>query len=114
MQGVFHFEVSADHIVRAQRFYKDIFDWNLQEANNAVDYLLLNSNEIKIPELKEHLKDQGDLFVTRINVSSLKATITKILEYGGRVLTKVVQESKELKIYCEDTEGNLLIVVESF
>jgi len=113
MQGVFHFEVSADHICRAQRFYKDIFNWNLQEENTSVDYLLLNSNDIEIPELKERLKDQGDLFVTRINVSSLKETISKVLEYGGRILSTVVEGSKELKIYCEDTEGNLLIVVES-
>jgi len=113
MQGVFHFEISADHIHRAQRFYKDIFNWNLQEENASVDYLLLNSNDIDIPELKERLKDQGDLFVTRINVSSLKETISKILEYGGRVLSTVVEGSKDLKIYCEDTEGNLLIIVES-
>lgn len=49
MPTIHHFEIPADDIDRAQKFYKDVFGWNMQKwvnhENSEKDYWMFETRD---------------------------------------------------------------------
>lgn len=122
MDEVVHFEIPADNVERARKFYQEIFDWKITPIPQ-MNYTLLGTVEIDENNMpKETGAIEGGLMerslgikspVLTINVTNIDVAIEKIQKQGG----KSVQGKKEVPTigfiaYFANTEGNTLGLVQ--
>ncbi|MDA1335050.1 MAG: VOC family protein [bacterium] len=123
MNKVVHFEVPFDDEIRASKFYKDVFDWELQPMPK-MNYVIARSgptDENYMP--KESGFINGGMYkrdpkmssspVLVINVESIDDHLKKIEEAGGSVTMPKTQIS-DMGLYAQikDTEENIIGVWE--
>jgi hypothetical protein len=120
MRKVVHFEIPADDVERAKRFYGSIFGWQLQDVP-GMDYTSLVTTPVdeqsRLP--REPGAINGGLFrrstdapstpVVTIDVDSVDDALKQVEAAGG----SVVQPRVELPgmgafAYFSDPEGNVL------
>lgn len=116
MGRVIHFEVPADDPERARGFYRDAFGWDVTGWQGGVEYYLATTGPKDEPGIDGALL-RREAPVTRlvvtIAVDSLDATLEKVVAGGGRVLDgKRAVNGVGWHAYCEDTEGNVVGVLE--
>ena len=120
MDKVVHFEIPYDDKERAERFYKDVFEWGINSVPEMKYTMVhtaktddkgmieekgaINGGMFKRPESKD-LK--SPLLI--INVNDIDEAIEKIKNSGG----KIVRDKRNvgdmgIVAYFEDTEGNVL------
>jgi predicted enzyme related to lactoylglutathione lyase len=122
MDKVAHFEIPADDINRAKKFYEKAFGWKIEKWKGLMEYYMVTTHmfaaeDKSVPGINGGLvKKQKPLMqvTNTIAVKSLDQALKKILENGGTV----VQPKTEIPgvgfmAYCKDTEGNLFGVMES-
>lgn len=118
MSNVIWFEIPAEDLERAAKFYEGVFDWKIDKWNGPFDYwLLTNENEddlyingaIMTKEKKEKIDDNSF-----INVESFDESAKKIETEGGKMLTKRmdIPGMGDMGTF-QDTEGNILAIIES-
>lgn len=119
MERVVHFEIQADDIERAKKFYGDVFDWEFPKwmedpvywgivtapmgsASHGIDGGLLQ-RPAKTPGA-----EQGtNAFVCTVLVRNFDETARKIEKAGGKVaLPKMAIKGMAWQGYFLDTEGN--------
>jgi uncharacterized protein len=112
-----HFEICADDVKRAIKFYSRIFDWTIEKTEGE-DYWLVstgNEEEEDFPitgGLMERV-DSLDSTVLTFEVNSLDDFARKITEAGGKIVTPKMSIAGLGDIqYCRDTEGNSFGIVE--
>ena len=116
MGRVVHFELPADDPKRAVGFYRDVFDWRIEEWHGDIEYYLASTGLEDSPGIDGAiLRREAPVtrLVTTIGVGSLDETLEKLTAGGGRV----IDERKPIPgigwhAYCEDTEGNVIGVLE--
>ena len=116
MGRVVHFEIHASDLDRAERFYRDVFGWEVQRFDGPIDYRLLNTgpkSETGIDgALTERRADVGGdsviAYVCTVDVDDIQATERKISEAGGEQIAdrQEIPEVGQLS-YFKDTEGNI-------
>ncbi len=116
MGRVVHFEIHASDLDRAERFYRDVFGWDVQKFEGPIDYRLLNTgskNETGIDgALVERRGDAGgasvNAYVCTVHVDDIKAVEQKVKDSGGE---QVVERQEIADVgqlsYFKDTEGNI-------
>jgi predicted enzyme related to lactoylglutathione lyase len=115
---VVHFEVPFDDGDRARNFYKENFDWQLQEMP-GMDYTLVVSGPsgdqgpIEPGFINGGMSARKDSAapgpVLVIDVDSIDATLTTIEETGGSVVVpKQSVGGMGFTAYFKDSEGNVL------
>ncbi|MCI0381513.1 MAG: VOC family protein [Chlamydiae bacterium] len=117
MDKVIHFEIPVDDLKRAKKFYKDIFNWQLEDTN--MDYTVVRTvpvDEKFMP--KEAGAINGGMFkrtkevkapVVAINVNSIDKYIKKVVAAGGKVVMPKIEIGKNgYYAYVSDTEGNVV------
>jgi uncharacterized protein len=115
---VVHFEIPYDDGDRARRFYKEAFDWQLQEMP-SMDYTLVVSGPsgeqgptepgfINGGILARHVSpSNGPVLV--IDVESIDVALERITELGGSTLApKQAVGTMGFNAYVSDTEGNVV------
>jgi predicted enzyme related to lactoylglutathione lyase len=115
---VVHFEIPYDDGDRAQRFYKDAFDWQLQSMP-GMGYVLVTSGPtgeqgptepgfINGGMLsREDAPTRGPLVV--VDVESIEDTLRRIGELGGEtVVGRQPVGDMGFSAYVRDTEGNVV------
>jgi predicted enzyme related to lactoylglutathione lyase len=112
-----HFELCADDVKRAIKFYSRIFDWTIEKVEGE-DYWLISTGDEEQQDfpitggLMERV-DSLDSTVLTFEVSSLDDFARKITEAGGKIVTPKMSISGLGDIqYCRDTEGNSFGIVE--
>lgn len=120
MDKVVHFEIPADDLKRAQKFYKEIFNWKINKAPMpGPEYYMITTvatDEKQMPKepgainggmMKRNAK--GEMPVLVINVPSLDKYLKKITAAGGKVVTPK-QQVGDMGLYARitDTEGNVI------
>lgn len=126
MDKVVHFEIPADNVARAKKFYEGVFGWKIEKfpmpegeywgiRTVAVD------QKTRMP--KEAGAINGGLMkrqgpaqhpVIAMNVDSIDAAIRKVEQAGGRVaMAKTAVANMGWYAYVRDTEGNLVGVWQS-
>ena len=112
MPRVVHFEVHADDLERAAKFYTDIFGWkvNKWEGENGFVYWLVTTGEDSTPGINGGMvqrQDPASVTTTVLDVPSVDEYAGKITEGGGTVLVpKMTIPGVGYAAYFKDTEGN--------
>ena len=118
MFKIVHFEIGADDPDRAQKFYKDIFGWNMEKMEGEGEYWLITAGSEKDPGINGGLfKRPGPVNSNTINtveVPSVDEYIKKITDSGG----KIVQAKQAIAgvgwlAYFQDPEGNYLGILQN-
>jgi len=109
MARVVHFEITADDVSRARRFY-EIFDWTISDSGMpGAEYWLVNTGDevIGINGAIMPRAYNAQPVIHWVGVDDLDAMIDKVKASGG----KIVGEKQTVPgvgdtIYASDTEGN--------
>ena len=122
MHKVVHFEIPADDVDRAKKFYGEIFGWQLQDWPLQDGSVYTGARTVEVDEKTFIPKEPGainggivrrDRFVktpqVTINVPSVDQYIEKIKNAGGGLIKdKQEIEGAGFYAYVSDSEGNLL------
>jgi len=112
---VVHFEIHADDLDRAQRFYSEVFGWTVTNWKGPIDYRLVSTGE-GAPGIDGAIMERSEPpgprgvggYVCTISVEDIGVTERRVLEAGGqRVLDRHEIPGIGLRAYFRDTEGNV-------
>ncbi len=120
MNRIVHFEIHADDVERAAKFYRGIFNWEIGKwAGGNMDYWFvmtapkdskehgINGGLIKRPNPLTDKLCGANAFVCTIAVDDYEKYAEKILSAGGRVaMPKFAIPGMAWQGYFIDTEGN--------
>ena len=116
MGRVVHFEIHASDMDRAERFYRDVFGWDVQRFEGPIDYRLLNTGPntetgIDGALVERRGSSDGDAviaYVCTIHVDDIKQTEQKVQDAGGEQVVDrhEIPDVGQLS-YFKDTEGNI-------
>jgi len=130
MNKVVHFELPADNVERAKKFYKETFDWQMEDVPE-MNYIILRTTEVDekmMPGPKGYptgainggmfKREDADNMVTgptfSVGVEDIETAIKKIKNAGGLILKEKTPVGEMGFIaYFKDTEGNILSVWQS-
>ena len=126
MDKVMHFELPADNIERAKKFYKETFNWQMEDYP-GMDYTILRTVEVDKKMMpKESGAINGGMFKRdpagnpavapsfSVTVENIDEAIKKIKNAGGLVVKdKMPVGDMGIMAYFRDTEGNVLSVWQS-
>jgi predicted enzyme related to lactoylglutathione lyase len=112
--SIVHFEIPADDVDRARKFYSNLFGWKIEKIEGDIDleyWMISQSGDISDKStLRGGLmkrKDPEQPVLNYVGVPSIDEYSKKVNELGG----KVVMPKTEVKGYgffavCTDTENN--------
>jgi len=118
MNKVVHFEIPYDDQGRSQKFYEDVFGWQISKFPD-MDYHMATTTP---SDEKMHPKEPGAINgglmpkdstsnhpVIVIDVSSIEEHLKKIESSGGKIVMPVIKIG-EFGLYARisDTEGNVI------
>jgi len=116
MDKIVHFEIPADNLARAKKFYSTVFGWKMNEMPE-MDYVLVQTvepDENGIP--KEPGAINGGMLkredpvkspVVTISVKSIDEAAKTIEKNGGKIIRpKMPVGDMGFAAYFKDTEGN--------
>ena len=110
------FEIPADDLERAKRFYTELFGWMIEEfpAPFRKDFLLIRTEDLNtfFGGLTKR-QDHSQTAVNYINVTCTEKYIKKIEPLGGKVLVpKTAVPGMGYFAVCQDTEKNAFAIWE--
>ncbi len=119
MCKVVHFEIPANNIERAKKFYSDIFGWQMIKTPMADDFYLVNTvetDEKGMPKtsgaingdiMKRTSKEETPIIV--IKVPSMDEYLKKLKNAGCKVVIET-QQIGGMGLYSRfiDPEGNII------
>ena len=115
MPRVSHFDIPVDDPVRAQKFYKKVFDWKFEKWDGPMDYWMTTTGS-KEPGINGGLSKRmpGQMgIVNTIDVPSIDKFTKKIIENGGQVIIpKMAIPKIGWFAQCMDTELNVFGIIE--
>lgn len=118
MSKIIHFEIPADKPERAAEFYKKVFGWKIQKwEGGEFDYWLVEAGEEDEPGINGAIKpkDFGSCVNDVISVDSYDEFARRIEAEGGKMLTdKMTVPGIGVTGVFQDTEGNILSIIEPF
>lgn len=120
MNRVVHFEIQAEDLERAAKFYREIFDWKIDKwpgleweywvvmtADKDSKEPGISGGLLKRPAKTPPHECGTNAFVCTVQVEDYDATAKKILEAGGIVaMPKFALAGMAWQGYFLDTEGN--------
>ncbi|MGD0330966.1 MAG: VOC family protein [Nitrososphaeria archaeon] len=118
MDKVVHFEIPAEDVKRAKKFYESVFGWQTNDIPE-MDYTMLitsPTDERNMPKEKGAINggmmkrsDKVKSPLVTISVSDIDDAVKKLEKAGGKlVLPKVKVEKMGFSAYFKDTEGNVV------
>ena len=117
---VVHFDVAADDLPRARRFYERVFGWRFR-AWGPPDFFLIATGPDDDPGIhgaltrRQHPLAAGGRngFECTICVDDLEATRESIERHGGQILLEPMEiPSVGRLIQFHDTEGNVVCAMQ--
>lgn len=118
MNRVVHFEIHADDVERASKFYRTVFGWKIEPwGPPEYGYMHVKTGESSEPGIDGGIwKGQGqaapmgsrlNAFNCSIQVANIDETISRVLAEGG----SIVQNKSQISgvgwlATCTDSEGN--------
>jgi uncharacterized protein len=126
MPTIVHFEIPADDIERAKRFYTDLFGWKIEkwpgiegDSSSNMEYLIISTTDDKGDKalvggglMKR--EDPQQKITNFIDVTSIDEYSSKIEKLGGNVIiSKKAVPGMGYFAICRDTEKNNFGIWES-
>lgn len=115
MPKVIHFEIPADKPERAVKFYKNVFNWDINNGGGPFNYWLATTGPEDLPGINGAIMEKTDEKGIRIamEVPSIDEYGEKILESGGKmVMPKSTVPGVGYLATFQDTEGNIFHILE--
>lgn len=121
MGRVVHFEIHADDVDRAERFYREVFGWMAEPFPGPINYRMLTTGapgevgiDGAITQRRGSAQGAGIIaFVCTIQVDDLDETAGRIAAAGGlQVVDPEAIADVGRVAYYQDTEGNLFGLLE--
>src|SRR6266478_378601 len=110
MSRVIHFELPADNIERAQKFYTGIFGWQFQKWDGPTPYWMIVTGPTGQPGINGGMMPRpapGAGVVNTIGVTSVDDMTAAVEANGGKIiLPKKAIPGVGWLAYFTDTEGN--------
>jgi uncharacterized protein len=114
MPRVVHFEIVADNIERAIKFYKNVFGWEIKKWKGPMEYWMVMTGKDKpgidggLIKRNKPVKDDSETsYVCTIDVPSVDDYTKKIIKNGGSIaVPKVAIPGMGWLAYFKDTESN--------
>jgi predicted enzyme related to lactoylglutathione lyase len=119
MNEVVHFEIPADNMARAKKFYASVFGWKLEDVP-GMNYTMARTIEVdkktRMPKrpgaINGGMMKKGGTFKTTtltIDVGDIDKAVQRIVKAGGK-LAKKKQSVMDMGwiAYVKDPEGNLV------
>ena len=118
MPTIVHFDVPADDIDRAKKFYKDLFDWKIEPMPGPMEYFEISTNSEEGKESvaggmgKRQQPDTG--IINYIGVTSIDMYIEKAKKLGAKIIMPktTIPGFGYLAVFL-DTENNSLGLLET-
>jgi predicted enzyme related to lactoylglutathione lyase len=121
MDKVVHFEIPADDVERAKKFYSGNFGWKLTDMPE-MQYVMAHTAETSADGMIQEkgvinggLMKRGEVKnpVVVISVTSIDASLPKIESSGGKVVVPPMDiPGVGRYAYVSDTEGNVIGVIQ--
>jgi predicted enzyme related to lactoylglutathione lyase len=111
MSTIVHFDVPADDIERAKKFYAGLLGWKF-ESFPEMQYNLITTTAVDgTPGVGGGMgkrMDPSQRIMNYFGVPSIEAAMKKVKSLGGSFLTeKMAVPGMGFLVNCMDTEGNL-------
>ena len=113
MPTVVHFEIAADDLARAKKFYEDLFDWKIESfgGESQTEYLMIQTTgEDGTPGVCGGMmpRQAPEHQITNyIGVPSVDEYAAKVESLGGQVvMPKTLVPEHGYFAVCLDSEGN--------
>ena len=114
--NIAHFDIHADDVERARRFYERVFGWHF-EAWGPPDFYMIHTGTAKEPGIHgslskrlEPVNGRGrNAYECTISVADLAAIKTAILANGGKIVLdeyEIVGVGRLIRF--QDSEGNFV------
>lgn len=122
MGRVVHFEIHADNLERAARFYTESLGWQFVKWDGPVEYWLITTGPDDQPGINGGLVPRRSpidgqaviAYVCTAGVENLDVTLEKVLANGGTLaLPKMPVPGVGWLAYAKDTEGNIFGMMQS-
>ena len=118
MDKIVHFEIPADNLERAKKFYSTVFGWKMNEMPE-MDYVIVQTVELDENGMpKEPGAINGGMLkredpvkspVVTISVKSIDEAAKTIEKNGGKMIRpKMAVGDMGFAAYFKDTEGNAI------
>jgi predicted enzyme related to lactoylglutathione lyase len=118
MPTIVHFEIPADDLERAKKFYTDLFGWKIEKTPGPMEYWLIATTN----EAGEKGVDGGMLqrqhpqqsITNYVDVPSIEEYAAKVESIGGQVVVpKTPAPGFGHFAVCLDTENNTFAIWET-
>jgi hypothetical protein len=121
LPDIVHFEIPADDVERAKKFYSELFGWKISKwegLKSANDYWLIDTSsktenaKLETPAISGGIikrQAPGHPFMNYVGVDSIDAYLEKAAKLGGKVaLPKQVVEGVCAFAAFIDSENNII------
>jgi predicted enzyme related to lactoylglutathione lyase len=107
-----HFELPAEDIDRAQKFYEDLFGWQFQRYEGPFDYRMLAGDESPGGAIyPSQAGERGP--IVYYDTEDIEATIARVRELGGEAEDKQPIPGVGWMTRAKDPEGNAISLFQS-
>lgn len=110
MPTIVHFDVPAEDIERAKKFYSALLGWRFESYPEMQYNLITTTNLDGTPAVGGGMgkrMDPSQHIVNYFGVPSIDAAVKKVKSLGGTIVTeKMAVPQMGYLVNCMDTEGN--------
>jgi hypothetical protein len=111
MSTIVHFDVPADNIERAKKFYSELLGWKFESFPEMQYNLITTTNVDGTPGIGGGMgkrMDPSQRIMNYFGVKSIDAAMNQVRSLGGSILMgKMAVPKMGYLANCVDTEGNL-------
>ena len=110
--AIVHFEIPADDVTRAQKFYKQAFGWKISDPWK-MNYFFVETRKQGEEGINGGLmkrQNPGQPFMNYIAVKSVDAALARVVKAGGTVCMPKMELGQGMGWIAafQDTEGNMM------
>ena len=111
MSTIVHFDVPAEDIERAKKFYSTLLGWKFESFPEMQYNLITTTNLDGTPGVGGGMgkrMEPSQRMMNYFGVSSIESAMKQVKSLGGKILTdKMAVPRMGYLVNCVDTEGNL-------
>jgi predicted enzyme related to lactoylglutathione lyase len=115
---IVHFEIPADDVARAKKFYSDVFGWEISLMPGPYEYDGVRTTETAESGMPKSFGVNGGLYqrmkpgqspINDIGVEDIDSYSAKLVEAGGEILVpKMPVPGHGWMVHFKDPENNVL------
>ncbi len=111
MPTIAHFDLPADDLERAKKFYEKLFDWKFNQVPGPMPYYLIETADLGgNPGVGGGMGKRGapdQRIMNYFGVSSVEESIAKVEKLGGKIIMpRTAVPGWGYLAICIDTENN--------